>query len=107
MTAEPTWEPTPARQGGNVPILYRNIIHGLDCEDAANFFLKQVDAIGVLRAEVAAYRWRDVRSAVKPMLDAAQALHPGKADVRASVLSFIRTRAFHHERAAHRAEAPQ
>ena len=61
----------------NLTVLERNIIHGLDSEDAETMFLRLRESMSVLAAEEHAYGWRDAALQLRPMVSAAEALHDG------------------------------
>lgn len=80
----------------NLPVLYRNILHGIDDGDAGDLFLRLVQPLGILAAERAAYEWRRHRAFLDFALPKAAALYPlHREGVAEEVRDFIRTRFYH------------
>lgn len=78
----------------NLSILDRNIIAGLDSEEAEAAYLRARDRAVPLVAEMFAYEARDLVVVIKPAL-AASARTYGLADVPTGLLDFMLNRHFY------------
>jgi hypothetical protein len=82
----------------NLSILQRNIVHGLDCEDAETVFFRACAVMPALKAEKIAYEYRNVSRFLDFALPIASA-NCG-VEVPHDLRSFIRERYWHWARTA-------